>query len=129
MLIRKKREQKDKKSEPEPEPEVVRDAGPSLLELTIENKGDEPDEFDPAEAQRAEEEEIENAVMSFKPLIGHSEYAKGVEYTESLTTDWKPASWTQEMPEEAWNIIRKRFKIFSWNRHARSHGMSAKGIN
>ena len=64
------------------------------------------------ERKDAEEEQVVEAVTSFKPLIGHRDYARGVVYTESMVmTDWRPPRWTQEVPAEAWSIVREKYRI------------------
>ncbi len=86
-------------------------SGKSLLDQALERR-DHAVKLDPEAAQRAEEEEVVEAVTSFKPLIGHKDYAKDVVYRETMTmTDWRPPRWTEEIPREAWDIVREKHRI------------------
>ena len=83
-------------------------SGVSLLDQSIKT-GKVEEEDDEGEM---EEKEIVEAVTSFKPLISHQEHARDVIYTETMKmTDWKPPSWTERVPREAWEILRDNLKI------------------
>jgi ATP-dependent RNA helicase DDX41 len=45
------------------------------------------------------------------PLASAEEHAKGIVYTESLPSSWRPPAHYREMPESARDAIRKKFNI------------------
>jgi ATP-dependent RNA helicase DDX41 len=90
-------------------------AGKSLLDHAIalrESKAPMSAAESTTQKIQEEEKEVMEAVTAFKPLIGHADYARDVKYTESMVmTDWQPPSWTLNIPNEAWAIVREKHRI------------------
>ena len=63
------------------------------------------------EKQLKEEERILAQVREQTALKGASELAKGIQYTEPLTTGWKPPKFILEMPEKRHERVRRRKNI------------------
>jgi ATP-dependent RNA helicase DDX41 len=84
----------------------------SLLEMTNDEfskmGGEKPD---PKELLKREEQEIMNAISTFKPLLNVKERANDVEYDRPMPTDWKPPSWTKYLLEKDLNKIRKKVGV------------------
>ncbi|KAK2158390.1 hypothetical protein LSH36_171g03038 [Paralvinella palmiformis] len=64
------------------------------------------------EKQLKEEEKILESVAEKKALMGVAELAKGVEYTDPITTGWRPPRYIIERSEEKHNKLRKKLNIF-----------------
>ncbi len=88
-------------------------SGKSLLDQAIALRETSAPVVDAMAAKMQEEEqEVLGAVTSFKPLLGHKDYANDVRYTETMQmTDWKPPAWTADIPAEAWDIVREKHRI------------------
>lgn len=61
--------------------------------------------------QRVEEEKILHSIQETRALMGVGEIAKGVTYTESLRTGWRPPRYIREAPESKHERIRKKWHI------------------
>ncbi|KAI3898585.1 hypothetical protein MKW92_015890 [Papaver armeniacum] len=83
---------------------------PSLLVKASQLKRDLP-EITPIEQKVQEEKEMIEHISEFKPLMSVQELAKGITYTESLGTGWKPRSHIRRMSLKDCDLIRKQFHI------------------
>ncbi|KAI3936041.1 hypothetical protein MKW92_018568 [Papaver armeniacum] len=83
---------------------------PSLLVKASQLKRDLP-EITPIEQKVQEEKEMIEHISEFKPLMSVQELAKGITYTESLGTGWKPRSHIRRMSLKDCDSIRKQFHI------------------
>ncbi|GAW07494.1 probable ATP-dependent RNA helicase DDX41 [Lentinula edodes] len=65
------------------------------------------------EEQKAteEEEEILEAIRSRKKLLSDLELAKGIQYTESLKTSWRPPKYIRDRTEQEHQRIREKYAI------------------
>lgn len=63
------------------------------------------------ERQLRKEEEILESVAEKKALMGVSELAKGVQYTQPIKTSWKPPRYILEMPESRHEKLRNDLRI------------------
>ncbi|XP_003739731.1 probable ATP-dependent RNA helicase DDX41 [Galendromus occidentalis] len=63
------------------------------------------------ERQLKEEENILDAVAEKRALMGVAELAKGVQYTESIRTSWKPPSYICDWDEKKCDKIREKYRI------------------
>jgi len=64
------------------------------------------------EEKIAEEGNILNSIdNNFKPLMSVKELAKGVVYTDAMTTGWRPPRHVREMSEEEQQAIRDKWHI------------------
>jgi ATP-dependent RNA helicase DDX41 len=75
----------------------------------------EVDNKNVGERQLEEEAALFHSVTKNTALLAAGELAKGVQYTESIKTSWRPPRWTLNMPAE-------------WRTHfRRKHGIDAEG--
>lgn len=86
------------------------EARPSLLVTATALRKDAP-ELTETEQQAREEKEMFDRLVDKKQLVSVRELAKGIQYTESMRTGWKPPSAIRAMSEEEQNDIRKQWHI------------------
>lgn len=63
------------------------------------------------EKQKREEESILHNIQETRALMSVGELAKGVVYTESLTTGWRPPRYIREASQSRHERIRKKWHI------------------
>ena len=63
------------------------------------------------ERQLKEEEKILDAVAEKRALMGVAELAKGVQYTESIRTAWRPPSYICKWDEKKCEKLREKHRI------------------
>ena len=63
--------------------------------------------------QRVEEEKILHNIQETRALMSVGELARGVTYTESLRTGWRPPHYIREAPESRNQRIRKKWHILT----------------
>ncbi|KAK0207988.1 P-loop containing nucleoside triphosphate hydrolase protein [Desarmillaria ectypa] len=63
------------------------------------------------EKTREADDKIFNAIKSHKMLASDMELAKGIQYTESLKTSWRPPKYIRDRPEEENERIRNKYHI------------------
>lgn len=63
------------------------------------------------EKQKREEESILHNIQETRALMSVGELAKGVIYTESLTTGWRPPRYIREASQNRHDRIRKKWHI------------------
>ncbi|KAK3751354.1 hypothetical protein QZH41_009312, partial [Actinostola sp. cb2023] len=61
--------------------------------------------------QLKEEEKILESIAERKALMAVGEIAKGIVYTESVKTGWKPPRYIMNIPEEKFDKVRKKWHI------------------
>ncbi|KAG0261414.1 hypothetical protein DFQ27_002971 [Actinomortierella ambigua] len=100
------------------EDDAPKNVGPratiSLIEQSAEiRKQQMHAEEQKTDAQKAleEEEKLLKAVSERKQLASAEELSKGIKYTESLKTTWRPPRHYREMSEEQFTEIRKKYHI------------------
>ncbi|PBK77580.1 P-loop containing nucleoside triphosphate hydrolase protein [Armillaria solidipes] len=62
---------------------------------------------------READDKIFNAIKSHKMLASDMELAKGIQYTESLKTSWRPPKYVRDRSEEENERIRKKYHILT----------------
>ncbi|CAH1783864.1 unnamed protein product [Owenia fusiformis] len=65
------------------------------------------------EKQLKEEMKILESVVEAKALKGVSELAKGIEYTDSIKTGWRPPRFILQLPEEYHDKVREKYQILA----------------
>lgn len=65
------------------------------------------------EKQLKEEEKILESVAEKTALMGVAELAKGIQYSEPITTSWTAPEYIRRMPESRHNRVRERFLIMA----------------
>lgn len=87
----------------------------SLLEEAqeIKKKQKQNDPVSISEKEAQEEEEILNSIArtSVSTLVSVKEAAKGIVYTERITTDWKPPRYICALEESEYDEIRRKWHI------------------
>ncbi|KAF5273788.1 hypothetical protein FQA39_LY00903 [Lamprigera yunnana] len=63
------------------------------------------------ERQLRKEEEILESVAEKKALMGVSELAKGIQYSEPIKTSWRPPKYILEIPESRHELLRTELRI------------------
>ena len=105
--------EKQKNKEEEEEKPIL--TGPlaekSLLEMTNEEFSKMGDKQDPKEILKREEQEIMNAISTFKPLLNVKERVNEIEYDKPMPTDWKAPSWTNYLLPKDLVKIRKKVGV------------------
>ena len=71
------------------------------------------------EKQLKEEAQLLESVTGGSALMGVSELAKGIAYTEAIETGWKPPTYVREAPPERHDRIRKKLHILVEGRQVR----------
>ncbi|XP_031563037.1 probable ATP-dependent RNA helicase DDX41 [Actinia tenebrosa] len=61
--------------------------------------------------QLKEEEKILESIAERKALMAVGEIAKGIVYTESIKTGWKPPKYVLSMPKEKFEKVRRKWHI------------------
>lgn len=63
--------------------------------------------------QRVEEDKILHSIQETRALMSVGELAKGVTYTDSLRTGWRPPRYIREAPETRSQRICKKWHILT----------------
>ncbi|KAL6888508.1 hypothetical protein ACP4OV_009534 [Aristida adscensionis] len=85
-------------------------AKPSLLVKATQLKRAAP-EVTPTEQRIIQEREVIENLTQYKPLMAVGEIAKGIVYTDSLQTGWKPPLRLRRMPRARADELRRRWHI------------------
>eukprot|EP00850_Spirogloea_muscicola_P004463 SM000019S05007 [mRNA] locus=s19:411418:414548:- [translate_table: standard] len=89
---------------------VGAEAKPSLLVTATALKKVQP-EVSATEQLVAQERDMIERLSERKQLMSVRELAKGIQYTESMKTGWKPPSYIRSMPAKEADKIRKQWHI------------------
>ncbi|KAJ1648743.1 DEAD-box ATP-dependent RNA helicase 35 [Dispira simplex] len=88
-------------------------ANVSLIDQTLELKKKETERGPQTELDKRLEEEraILEAVTRHKALASDMELAKDIQYTEPMTTTWRPPHYIRQKSPAKWDSIRKKYHI------------------
>ncbi|KAL0947470.1 hypothetical protein HGRIS_013575 [Hohenbuehelia grisea] len=106
-------EREDEEKEEERRKERARKERTLLMEAQEVHSKKDSEDAKKSEQQRAEEAEAEilAAIASRRKLASDLELAKGIQYTESLKTSWRPPRYIRERTEEQHERIRQKHHI------------------
>lgn len=111
-LLAKEEEKDSTHDEEEESSELGPNAHISLLDQHSKLKQEAQARIETArEKQLKEEEKILESVAEKTALMGVAELAKGVEYTDPITTGWRPPRYILERSEDKHNKLRRKLNI------------------
>ncbi|KAJ3881518.1 P-loop containing nucleoside triphosphate hydrolase protein [Lentinula edodes] len=110
---REQEELEDEAKEEEKRREKARKERTLLMEAQDVHSRKAAEDAKKTEEQKAteEEEEILEAIRSRKKLLSDLELAKGIQYTESLKTSWRPPKYIRDRTEQEHQRIREKYAI------------------
>ncbi|KAJ3937402.1 MAG: P-loop containing nucleoside triphosphate hydrolase protein [Lentinula lateritia] len=110
---REQEELEDEAKEEEKRREKARKERTLLMEAQDVHSRKAAEDAKKTEEQKAteEEEEILEAIKSRKKLLSDLELAKGIQYTESLKTSWRPPKYIRDRTEQEHQRIREKYAI------------------
>ena len=80
----------------------------SLMDLTQEELAKFDHSLNPQELLKKEEQEIMDAISTFKPLLSLKERVQEVVYEKPLETSWTPPSWARVLTDKDKEKMRKK---------------------
>ncbi|KAK0245477.1 P-loop containing nucleoside triphosphate hydrolase protein [Armillaria nabsnona] len=112
---REQQEREDEANEEEARRERLRKERTLLMEAqeVHSQKAAEDAKKTEEEKTREADDKIFNAIKSHKMLASDMELAKGIQYTESLKTSWRPPKYIRDRSEEENERIRKKYHILT----------------
>ncbi|KAK0506438.1 P-loop containing nucleoside triphosphate hydrolase protein [Armillaria luteobubalina] len=112
---REQQEREDEANEEEAHRERLRKERTLLMEAqeVHSQKAAEDAKKTEEEKTREVDDKIFNAIKSHKMLASDMELAKGIQYTESLKTSWRPPKYIRDRSEEENERIRKKYHILT----------------
>ncbi|KAK0198107.1 P-loop containing nucleoside triphosphate hydrolase protein [Armillaria mellea] len=112
---REQQEREEEANEEEARREILRKERTLLMEAqeVHSQKAAEDAKKTEEEKTREEDDKIFNAIKSHKMLASDMELAKGIQYTESLKTSWRPPKYIRDRSEAENERIRKKYHILT----------------
>ncbi|KAK0446478.1 P-loop containing nucleoside triphosphate hydrolase protein [Desarmillaria tabescens] len=110
---REQEEREDEANEEEARREKLRKERTLLMEAQEVHSQKAAEDAKKTEEEKTQEadEKIFNAIKSHKMLASDMELAKGIQYTESLKTSWRPPKYIRDRPDEENERIRNKYHI------------------
>lgn len=110
---REQEEREDEANEEEARRETLRKERTLLMEAQEVHSKKAAEDAKKTEEEKTQEadDKIFNAIKSHKMLASDMELAKGIQYTESLKTSWRPPKYIRDRSEEENERIRKKYHI------------------